>query len=252
MPGPELEVASDVRLVAIHQPNFLPWLGYLDKLARADVFILLDTVQFPKTGGTWMNRVRMMVSGAPTWITVPVVRGHGVREVAAVRINGQRPWRAKILRTVEQNYAVAPYFDEVMPTVVDMINMDTDFLADFNEASISALATSLDIDASKITRASRYDVAAASTDLLIGLTKAVSGTSYLAGGGAGEYQEDEKFAASGLGLAYQGFEHPVYPQAKAPGCHGLSVVDALMNCGFAGVRALLCQSADRAIRVTCE
>ena len=59
------------RVVAIHQPNFLPWLGYFDKLARCDVFVLLDSVQFPKKSGTWMNRVQVLVSGEPAWITVP-------------------------------------------------------------------------------------------------------------------------------------------------------------------------------------
>ena len=72
------------RLVAIHQPNFLPWLGYFDKLARADVFILLDTVQFPKKAGSWMNRARLLVGGEPSWITVPVVRSyHGLRSTRA-------------------------------------------------------------------------------------------------------------------------------------------------------------------------
>ncbi len=51
-------------IVAIHQPNFFPWLGYFDKIARCDHFVLLDHVQFQKTGGVWSNRVRMMVGAA--------------------------------------------------------------------------------------------------------------------------------------------------------------------------------------------
>ena len=55
-----------------HPPaNFLPWLGYFDKIARADVFVVLDDVQFPKKGGTWVNRARLLVNGEPFWATIP-------------------------------------------------------------------------------------------------------------------------------------------------------------------------------------
>jgi len=85
--GPvEWPVAAGGRVVAIHQPNFLPWLGYFDKLARADTFVLLDSVQFPKRNGTWMNRVKLLVGGEPGWITVPIVRAyHG--------LGGASSWR---------------------------------------------------------------------------------------------------------------------------------------------------------------
>ena len=85
-------------LVAIHQPNFLPWLGYFDKLARADVFVLLDDAQFPKKGGTWVNRARLLVSGRPDWVTVPVDRSyHGTRTIIEMQIDDARPWRRKLI-----------------------------------------------------------------------------------------------------------------------------------------------------------
>ena len=67
-------------LVAIHQPNFLPWLGFFDKLAKADRFIILDTVSLQLTGGNYTNRVQMLISGHPSWVTVPVARGRSARE----------------------------------------------------------------------------------------------------------------------------------------------------------------------------
>ena len=89
------------KVVAIHQPNFFPWLGYFDKLARADVFVELNSVQFPKTGGTWTNRVRLMIGGKPQWFTVPVIRSyHGLRTIGEMEINPSEPWRVKFLRTV--------------------------------------------------------------------------------------------------------------------------------------------------------
>lgn len=246
---PDAARSSRTRLVAIHQPNFLPWLGYFDKLARADVFVLLDTVQFPKSGGTWMNRVRLGVGAEPAWITVPVVRAYsGRRRVNEIRIDERRPWRARMLRTIEQSYAWAPFFDEVMPLVRRLLMIDTDVIADFNESGIRILASSLGLDQRKITRSSLYGTSGSSTDLLIELTRAVGGTAYLSGAGADGYQDPDKFARSGVELVRQEFDHPTYPHRFNPAVPGLSVVDALMACGFAGANALLCGDPGRAAR----
>ena len=96
--GVEQVLGHVATLVAIHQPNFLPWLGYFDKIARADVFVMLDSVQFAKTGGTWSNRVQMLVGGQATWLTMPIVRSyHGVRTYRQMEIDEEQSWRKKLL-----------------------------------------------------------------------------------------------------------------------------------------------------------
>src|ERR671923_195501 len=91
------------RVVAIHQPNFLPWLGWFDKAARADVFVLLDHVQFPRTSrGTYVNRVKLLVNGSGKWVTAPIVRSGGsMQRIDEVRVDDAQPWREKVLRTIE-------------------------------------------------------------------------------------------------------------------------------------------------------
>jgi WbqC-like protein family len=228
------------RIVAIHQPNFLPWLGYFDKLARCDVFVLLDSVQFPKKSGTWMNRVKLLVGGEPAWITVPVVRAYnGLRRIDQMEIDESRPWRRKLLHTIEQNYRRAPHFEETMPLVTDIVLHDAALLADYNEEGVRRLAATVGLDPGKLTRASTLDVSGAATDLLIDITHKMGGKSYLAGGGAAGYQEDEKFAAAGLRLRNQAFEHPTYLQLAPEPHPGLSIVDALMHCGADGTARLL-------------
>ena len=234
-----------VKLVAIHQPNFLPWLGYFDKLARADVFVLLDDVQFPRTSkGTWMNRVKLLVGGKEQWVTVPIVRAEGSgRKVLDVRIDDAQPWRTKLLRTIELNYRRTPHFDATFPLVEEILAAPTDRLAEFNERGVRRLADAVGLDTSKLVRSSELGAEGHATDLLIELTKAVGGTAYLTGGLAPEaYQEDEKFAAAGVELVYQRFEPPTYPQPVDPPVRGLSIVDALMNCGADGTAALIEQT----------
>jgi len=228
------------KVVAIHQPNFHPWLGYFNKIARSDAFIIMDNVQFSKKGGTWSNRVRLVVNGKASWVTMPVVRSfHGTRIIKDMEIDNSTPWREKLLKTVQMNYAHAPFFKQVFPLFTDLVSNPTDSLAEYNKAAINILAKAVGLDISKLVIGSTLEVEGDATNLLISMTHAVGGTAYLAGGGAG-YQEDDKFVSAGIELIYQNFISPVYPQCNtAEFISGLSIIDALMNVGFDGGKAML-------------
>ena len=168
-------------LVAIHQPTFLPWLGWWDKLVRADVLVLLDDVQFPKKGGTWMNRVRMLVGGEPRWVTVPVDRAYsGTRRVREMRIDDSKPWRENMLATIRGSYARAPFVDEVRrwsrsrsPSARPRRRVQG--------AAIELLAGRLGLDTSKLVYQSELGVSGDGTQLLVKLCRAVGGDTYLSG-----------------------------------------------------------------------
>ena len=228
-------------IVAAHQPNFLPWLGFFGKLVRADVLVLLDDVQFPRSGaGVWTNRVRVLVEGEPRWLTVPIARaGRGLQRVDEVRIDNLQPWRRKLTRTLEQHYAKAPAFEEAFPFVRGLLELEADVLAEYNIAALHALAERLGLDGTPLRRSSELATTSSGTGLLIELTNALGGSTYLSGDGAGGYQDNDSFEAAGLELRFQQFEHPVYPQLADRFVPGLSIVDALLNCGFDGTRALL-------------
>ncbi len=225
---------ANQKIVAIHQPNFFPWLGYFDKIIRADVFILLDHVQFSKKGGTWCNRVKIVQQGQAKWLTVPVDRAyHGTRTIRDMSFNRNIFWQRKLLQAIRINYGKAPYFNDVFPVLAECIQCSTDSLAEYNIVAIQRLLTCLGLDCQKLVISSTLSVEGQATDLLVALVQKMEGTAYLCGGGAEGYQEDEKFAEAGLQLAYQRFEHPVYPQYNTKEfIPGLSIIDYLMNCGF--------------------
>ncbi|HJP61092.1 MAG TPA: WbqC family protein [Gemmatimonadaceae bacterium] len=229
------------RVVAIHQPNFLPWLGYFAKIASSDVFLIMDNAQFPKTGGSWSNRVKMRVGGQPSWLTVPIVRAyHGVRSVREMEIDEHSPWRTKLLRTIRMSYARSPFFAEVFPLIEDVFAYASASLSDFNLNGIKKIMDAMDMDTNKLMLGSELDVSGAGTALLINMVKAVNGTTYLCGGGASGYQDDEEIAAAGIRLRYQSFSHPEYSQGvEVDFLPGLSIVDALMWCGISGTSSLV-------------
>lgn len=220
-------------LVAIHQPNFLPWLGFFDKLARADRFIILDSVPLQLTGGNYTNRVRMVVNAAPAWITMPLRRGHEARNrIDQAEVVDESKWRTKAKRTIEQSYAKAPFFGPAMAIVDKLFGLQTSSLTEINMTGIVAVAEALGLSTKKIVRSSELNVPGQSNELLANLVTAVGGTAYLAGHGAGGYQDDEIFASKNISVQYQSYTPPSYPQIGVGNfIPGMSAIDALMNCG---------------------
>lgn len=220
-------------VVAIHQPNFFPWLGFFNKWARADVFVLLDHVQFPKTAGNWINHVQILNAGKPLWMTAPVVRAyHGVRRIDETEINDSTDWREKTRRTWRAQYGRARCFHEAFPLLDPLLAVRAPRLADYNLAVLAGLGRAIGLSTDRWRRSSTIGAAGTGTELLAALVKAVGGTHYLAGGGAGGYQEDAVFAREGLGLVPQGFTPTPYAQRGTDVfVPGLSIVDALMNVG---------------------
>ena len=234
------------RIVAIHQPNFFPWLGYFNKMARSDVFIFFDDVQFPKTGGgTWSNRVKMLVAGEARWVTAPISRAfHGVARINNIDWADEQPWRVKLLKTLLASYSKAPHYKETTEWLESLILLPEGNLARYNMAVIRGIADQIGLRHDHCVTSSSLGGQGQASELLIDLTRKVGGDCYLCGGGASGYQEDEAFAAARVELRYQSFVHPIYTQHGgrefAP---GLSIVDALMNLGVEEVKHMVRRDA---------
>jgi RimJ/RimL family protein N-acetyltransferase len=214
-----LRMAVGACVVGIHQPNFFPWLGFFDKLRRSDVFVLLDNVPFPNRSR--INRSQVLVGDRPQWLTVPIRRSLVGEPVREMLIDEERDWRAKMLKTLGQNYAHAREFQDTMPLLETLIGHRDERLAGYNEHAIRCIADRLGLETTMV-RACDLGVQGRATRLLIELVRAVGGTAYLAGGGAAGYQEDELFDDAGLELVYQNFRPP-------EDVGGLSIIHALFN-----------------------
>lgn len=214
---------------AIHQPNFFPWLGYFDKIRHTDVFVFLDDVAYPKSGsgmGSWVNRVRINIQGEAAWVGCPVRHQHGDMRIRDARIDDSQPWREKLLRTLEMNYARAPNFASAKELLRPLILQATDNLAEFNIGAILAIASRLGLGA-RFVRQSELAVSGTATQLLINISRAVGAGTYLCGGGASGYQDDGLFSEQQLELHHQNFSPTPYGPAKRF-LPGLSVIDYLM------------------------
>lgn len=213
--------------VTIHQPQFLPWLGYLDKIDQADVFVVLDTVQYKKH--EWQNRNRIRTAQGWQWLTVPVRHTFGQR-IHEVRIDETSDWRARHLRALVLSYGKAPFQQRYAEGLRRLYARSSDRLATVNLATIRWLLEGFGIT-TPLRLASEMMLREEPTDRLIDICRAVGATRYLAGAGARAYLDVPRFEASGIALDVQEFQHPTYPQCYAPFVPGLSAVDLLLNCG---------------------
>ena len=229
------------KTVAIHQPNFFPWLGFFNKIAVSDTFILFDDVQFPKTGGVWSNRVMLLIAGEVKWVTATIDRKyHGTRNINEMLFLSADPWRKKMVKSLESNYQKHPFYKDVMEVLFPLIMNDETNVAAYNSRAIHVISEKTGIDTKKMKSSSALTKTGTSNELLINITKFVGGDIYICGGGADGYQEEEIFIQEGVTLQHQQFRHPVYKQFnRETFTPGLSVIDALMNVGFDGTAELI-------------
>ncbi len=219
-------------VVGIHQPNFMPWLGYFYKIWQSDIFVFLDDVQFPKTGSsTYVNRVSININGESKYVTIPVKRNSGIWNIDETKFIDDK-WKRKVIRTLQSNYAKSKYFKEDKDFIFNLINYQTDNLAQFNMNFIVELSKKLGID-TKIVKSSEFNIQTTSTQRLIDLTRTVGGDIYLSGSGGDNYQQHEMYEKESIKLIYNKMPKFEYPQHKGKNfIAGLSIVDAVFNIGF--------------------
>lgn len=215
-------------LVGIHQPHYLAWLRYFEKIARCDVFIVLDTVQFAKNG--WQNRNKVKTQAGATLLTAPVQASLD-DTLDRVRIETGSKWRRKHWETIGQAYRKAPHFDAYAGMLEETYGREWELLNDLNGHLLERFVEALGIS-TPIEYASRLGVPGTATERLVQLVRAVGGDRYYSGAFAlDQYLDADLFEAAGIGLELQDWQAPVYPQLHGPFIADLSIVDLLMNCG---------------------
>jgi hypothetical protein len=217
-------------IVAIHQPNFLPWLGYFYKIVRSDVFVILDNVQYTKN--SYINRNKIKTPNGEAWLTVPVItEGRFGQLIKDTKINNAVDWRKKHMGSLRVNYGRAPSFDFLFKDLESIYyEKEWQSLCGFNIRLIRWAAAQLG-SKTHLVLASELGVEGKGTELLINILKKVGGSAYLSGFGGSKYQDETAFEQHGIKLMYSDFRHPIYPQLWGDFVPNLSIVDLMFNCG---------------------
>ena len=214
-------------IVAIHQPQYLPWLGYFDKMDRCDLFVFLDSVQFKKN--EWQNRNRIKTAGGWQYLTVPV-RHRFPQSILEVQIDNRANWARKHLQALMVHYGKAPHFSDHLPFFQEVYAGRWESLCELSIYLIQYLAVAIGIRA-KVARSSEGQFSEEPTERLIEICRWAGAHTYLAGAGGFNYMRLDRFGQEGIRVVRQEFSSPIYPQRYGRFEPNLYIVDMLFNCG---------------------
>jgi hypothetical protein len=213
----------------------MPWLGYLHKVMRADVFVVMDDLQYEAQN--FQNRNRIKVNNGTIWLTVPLVKGHQsdlILDKQIKRSQGPKDcWRRRTWASLTTHYGRAPWFERYAPELSYVYEREWTSLLELDLEMLKLMMRWLHIT-TPVVLASSLDATGEQSERILSVCQRVGADVYLSGSGASaNYLDVDLFRRHGMDVAWQQFTHPVYPQ-RYPTLGfvpRLSALDLIFNCG---------------------
>lgn len=217
------------KIIAIHQPDFLSYYGFFDKIFKCDEFIFLDNVQISKGGWTHRDRIKTK-NNEVIWITVQLKKMSSATKINEVEVCYEHNWHFNMKNLIYENYKNSFFFNKIFDHFSFIFEKKFTKLIDLNLKIIFSIFEILDIK-KKFYFSSDLNVVGDKNNFLVNLIKKVDGKFYLSGQGAKNFIDTSKFEISGLQVIWNNFEHPIYHQLNGGFIKGLSILDLLFNYG---------------------
>jgi hypothetical protein len=213
--------------VSIHQPVYLPWLGFFKKIISSDIFVFLDDVQYEKNGVQNRNKIR--TSEGDAWLTIPV-SVKSTTLLKDVKINHSMNWNKKHSKSIENNYSKAKFFYNYWDEFEKCYQKKFDKLIELNLEIIKFLMDKFKIQ-TKIIFSSELNISEKGSERILQICKSLDANSYLSGIGGKKYLGLDSFKKNDISVNFQNFQHPVYNQVHQPFHPNMSAIDLLYNEG---------------------
>lgn len=215
-------------IIATHQPNYIPWLGYFYKISKCDVFVFLDDVQFSKKGAHNYHFIKGIEGSVK--LNIPVKHNY-TDPINEVRTNDNGGWKNRHLDLVHNFYKDAPFFDEVFSDYKTVLSADYNNLAELNISIIKMISHKFGFE-KKFIKSSELNLKSINEKKIIDICENLGATVYYSGKGAKAYQNEENFCKRNIKLIYDDFMPMQYKQMYGEFLANVSILDFLMNCGY--------------------
>lgn len=217
-----------MRLV-IHQPNFLPYVGFFHKLSLADTFVMLDNTQYDKK---FTNRNKMKIPDGWSWLTIPINKEHKFFPNRLVEINNKENWKHIHWKKITRSYINSNFFKRNYESFFEEIyNKEWKFLFELNSELLYQVIDWLGLKI-KIIKESELNVKGNSTERLVNICKELGAEIYVSGIGGKQYMNEKLFQKNNITIEYQKFQCPIYPQIFGGDfIPNLSIIDLLFHNG---------------------
>ena len=219
--------------VVISQSMLFPWVGFLEQIRHADVFIHYDDVQFSK--GSFTNRVQIKTADGPVWMTIPL-RGHKLGQaINEVRLQSHENWMSSHVALLKKSFKGAPYLDDAMALVEDVYSKDYENIGLLARQSLIALAEYFNLlDSTQLIDVTSLGIKGSSSDRVLAIVKAVGGERYITGHGARNYLNHDIFESEKIKVEYMSYQCVPYPQNYGLFTPYVTGLDLVANLGRAG------------------
>lgn len=218
--------------IAIHQPNYLPYLGFFNKVKNCDIFVILDDVDFTKSGFFQRNKIRTSLNTPQSkgwmWLSVPVEEKH--IPCNQIKIKNNIEWASYHWLQIQTNYSKSPFFSKYSLELKEIYNRTYDRAIDLNVDIINLLIKYFGLT-SKIVFGSTLNCDSKGPKHLMEIVKGLGGDTYLSGASGQNYLDLSLFENVGIKVIFQDFEHPVYKQRYSGFVPNMSAIDYLFNVG---------------------
>lgn len=232
-------------ILSIHQPSYFPWLGLLHKIAKSDVYMVMDEVQL--SDSAFQNRnIFLSPDGKEKFLTIGFnKKGYLSRRFCDLEIT-QSDWQEKHLNMLRSYYGKHPFFAEVSPYLEPVFSNKYPLLLSPVFDSMLVCMRMLDISTQVIFQHElQYDRETKKSDLVLSLVKATVADVYLAGVGSKDYMQLDTFQAQNIRVIFNQFVHPVYQQKyQSKFQPGMSCLDLLFNVGICRAREIFWEACE--------
>lgn len=227
-----------MKKVAIHQPNFLPWLGFFHKLSKVDTFVIFDHTQAPR-GKSWFSRNYIKLNDEKKWLTIPIGRkgNKGLYSIKEVTINYENDFTRKHLNLLKHAYGKTVFFDEIYPIIEKIYIKKYKFLYDFNIDVQKTIADLMQIEpiylsSYELVQKNPFLMDLDGNDLILQLSKLAGADLYISGTGCTDFINPNSFEKEKISFEFQQYICEEYDQIGKSFISHLSTIDALFNIGI--------------------
>jgi WbqC-like protein family len=218
---------------------YFPWVGMLEQVRLADIFVHYDDVQFSK--GSFTNRVQIkQPNGSVTWMTVPLQNQKVSQNINEVAFQDKKNWKSKHMAILESSFTRAPFRKDALDLAEIVLSQSYETIADLSRASLYAL-----VDYFGLNRFTRFidstslGIKGSSSQRVFDVVKSLKGSRYITGHGAFNYLDHDLFEQSGIEVCYMQYQRKPYPQSHGVFTPYVSALDLIAHTGSAGIDYLV-------------
>ncbi len=218
--------------VVVSQPMYFPWVGLLEQIKLADIFIFYDDVQFTRG---FFNRVQVKTNSGTKWLSVPLRDYHRGQMINEVQIDNSEFWWSRHREILRQNYRASPNCDAMLKIADEVFSSRTNSLAELAICSTKVLANYFGVSAkTQYMYSSKMGIKGSGTQRLLDLCVKCDAQIYVTGSGAKRYLDHELFENNGIEVRYMNYAMTQYQQLHGQFTPFVSALDLIANCGRHG------------------